>query len=125
MKRGLFIAITVSASVGLLSGCVTKAQAKADARSAFLAGQQQALQQAQTKAGPNVTVIGPVKYTVVPWTSELTVAGAIIAADYFASSDPREIIILRNGQQISVDPKRLLNGEDQPLQSGDVLQLKP
>jgi len=93
-----------------------------------MAGQQQGMlqaQQSQPHAGPTITVAGPVKYTQVPWTDQMTVARAIIAAEYLGPGDPREILILRNGQATNVDPKRLLNGEDLPLQAGDVVQLKP
>jgi len=106
---------------------MTRAHARAQAQAAFLAGQQQGMQQAQQSAhpGPTITVAGPVKYTQVPWTEQMTVARAIIAAEYLGPGDPREILIVHNGQATSIDPKRLLNGEDLPLQAGDVLQLKP
>jgi hypothetical protein len=110
-----------------IAGCTSRGRARADAQAAFAAGQQQGLAQAQQlqQPGTNVTVVGPVKYTLVPWTEEMTVARAIIAAQYLATGDPRQIVILRSGQQIPVDPKALLAGEDQPLLAGDVLQLKP
>src|SRR5262249_27143686 len=58
-----------------LNGCVTKAAAKAQAREAFVAGQQQAMarmpQNAPTQ-GPSITVIGPVKNGLIPWTEDLT-----------------------------------------------------
>jgi hypothetical protein len=125
MKRCYWLALTVC--ILALAGCTSRSRARDQARAAFAAGQQQGLQQAQQLQHPglNVTVAGPVKYTVVPWTVELTVARAIIAAEYLGTGDPHQIIIFRNGQQITVDPERLLNGEDQPLQAGDVLQLKP
>ena len=58
------------------SGCITKAKANAQARAAFVAGEQQAmLNMEQLKArGPTVTVIGEVKNQRIPWTSELTLA---------------------------------------------------
>jgi molybdopterin converting factor small subunit len=32
---------------------------------------------------------------------------------------------MRNGRAIKVDPNQLLNGEDVPLQTGDVVQINP
>jgi hypothetical protein len=122
----LAAALSASALIALaFAGCVTKSQAKAQARDAFVAGQQQAMtmsrmQQAQ---GPTVTVIGQVKNGVIPWTPDLTLARAIVAADYFGTSDPHQIYIVRNGKATSIDSKQLLNGDDVPVQPGDVIQI--
>jgi hypothetical protein len=110
--------------VAPLSGCVTKAQADAQARAAFLAGQQQARMELQQNHGPTVKLIGAVKTPVIPWTPELTLANAILAAGYYGPADPAGIVIMRNGQTIPVDPKQLLNGHDVPLESGDAVQIK-
>ena len=112
-----------------LNGCVTRAAAKAQAREAFVAGQQQALarmpQQSQQMQGPSVTVVGPVKNGVIPWTEDLTLAKAIIAAGYAGTTDPREIHVVRGGRAMQIDPKALLSGEDMAMQPGDILQLTP
>ena len=112
-----------------LGGCVTKSKAKAQARAAYLAGQQQAMtriQQTQTLGqGPCVTVNGEVRNRVVPWTEGLTLAKAVLAADYYGAKDPGQIIIVHNGMATRVDPKQLLSGVDIPLQPGDVVQLMP
>ena len=112
-----------------LLGCVTKSKANAQARAAYLAGQQQAMtriQQTQTQGqGPCVTVNGDVRNRVVPWTQGLTLAKAVLAADYYGAADPGQIIIVHNGMATRVDPKQLLNGVDIPLQPGDVVQLMP
>jgi hypothetical protein len=107
----------------VLSGCVSKSKAEAQARAAFLAGQQQAAQQMQAR-GPNVTVIGDVKNNLVPWTAGLTLAQAILAADYFGQGDPKQITIVRGGEQIQVNPTQLLSGEDIPLQPRDVIEIR-
>ena len=82
-------------------GCVTKSKAEAKARAAFMAGQQQAMarmQQTQAQAqGPSVTVNGEVRNRVVPWTEGLTLAKALVAADYYGAADPGQIIIVHNG----------------------------
>ncbi len=117
---GLVAAIVLAVLAG---GCVSKSKADAQARAAFMAGQQMALQQAQAR-GPGVTFVGPVRNTFIPWTMDLTLAKAIVAADWFGRGDPTEIILMRDGQQTQLDPKKLLEGDDIPLQPRDVVELK-
>jgi len=110
----------------LLTGCVSKSKADARARAAFFAGQQQAAQitrQTQLQ-GPTVTVVGEVRNAMVRWTVDLTLAKAVIAANYYGSTDPTEIVIQRNGQEIHSDPKKLLGGEDVQLEPNDVIIIK-
>jgi hypothetical protein len=104
-------------------GCVTKSKAKAEAQAAFLAGQQQATIRMSQPHQPVVTFIGPVRNPTVQWSQNLTLAKAIIAAGYAPPSDPKQIMIVRNGQAIPVDPKKLLEGEDIPLVAGDLVQI--
>ena len=106
-----------------LAGCTTKSSARSQARAAYAAGQQQALERV-LQSRNSVTVIGTVRNPLVPWTEDLTLARALVAADYYARGNPREIIIVRNGQPLPVDPKRLLNGEDFPLEAGDVVNIR-
>jgi hypothetical protein len=110
-----------------LSGCVSKSKADARARAAFIAGQQQAvvrMQQIQGQ-GSSVTVNGEVRNRVIPWTEGLTLAKAVLAADYYGTKDPGQIIIVHNGIATQVDPRQLLSGVDIPLQPGDIVQLMP
>ena len=105
------------------AGCTTKSEAKAQARAAFLMGQQQAL--AQQQQGPVVTVVGQVKNRTVPWTEDMTLTKALIAAEYQGFSNPRVITIIRNGQRFEVNVKQLLNGrEDPPLETGDTIEIR-
>ncbi len=107
----------------VVSGCTTNSKAKAQTRAAFLAGQQQALMQQQQ--GPVVIFVGQVKNRTVQWTEELTLAKALVAAEYQGFSDPRVIIIIRNGQQYQVNVKQLLKGrEDPPLEPCDTIQIQ-
>jgi len=106
-----------------ITGCVTRTKAKAEARAAYVAGQQQALERA-LRSRNSVTIIGPVRNPLLTWTEDLTLAKAIIAAKYYARGDPREIVIVRNGQPLTVDPKELLAGEDVPLQAADVINIR-
>jgi hypothetical protein len=110
-----------------MSGCVTKGQAEAQARAAYMAGEQQAMERMkQSQAqGATVTFVGPVRNTLVPWTAELTLAKAIVAADYLGPKDPTEIIIRRGTEEIRLEPKKLLGGEDVPLFPRDIVELKP
>ena len=110
----------------LLNGCVSKATAQAQARAAFLAGQEQAterMQQSQA-SGPSVTCIGQVRNKLIPWTADLTLARAILAADYFGPADPTSIVVIRDGQQTSYDPKKLLQGTDILLEPRDVIEIR-
>lgn len=108
-----------------LAGCVTKAQANAQARQAFFAGQQEARRQMQAaNQSQAVTLTGNVSNSTVEWTPGLTLAQALIAAEYTGPGDPTEIILVRGGFARPIDPKTLLEGQDTPLRPGDVVQIK-
>ena len=107
----------------VVAGCVTKSKANAEAQAAYLAGQQQAMMRMSQPHQPVVTFIGPVRNPTVLWSQELTLAKAIVAAGYDAKADPKQIMIVRNGQATPVDPKKLLEGEDIPLVAGDLVQI--
>jgi len=107
----------------LLAGCTSKSTVQRDEQNAFLAGQNAVLKKEAETNG--VTVLGPVKNSHVPWVVGLTLAQAIATADYQDSRDPKEIIITRNGESATVDPKVLLQGTDVPLEVGDVIELRP
>ncbi len=81
------------------------------------------MQQSQVQ-GPVVTVQGRVHNPTIPWSEGLTVAKAIVAADYYGVTDPREIIVVRQGFARRVDPSKLLLGEDLPLQPGDLMEIR-
>jgi len=108
-----------------LSGCVSRAKAKAQADAAFVAGQQQALAQMRQNAmqGAVVTINGPVRQPVLPWTERMTLGSALVAADYYGP-DPTSIAIARGGRAIQVDPKTLLQGQDIQLLAGDIIQIQ-
>ena len=122
--RNLWVPLLLA---GALTGCVSKSKAKAQARAAYLTGQQEAIarmQQVQTQGqGPCVTVNGEVRNRVVLWTEGMTLARALLAADYYGRSDPAQIIIVHNGIATRVEPRQLLGGADIPLQPGDIVQL--
>ena len=72
----------------------------------------------------NVTVIGAVRNQLVPWTEELTLAKALVVADYTGKGTPQEIILVRNGVAQRIDPNELLAGKDIPLLQGDVVRIR-
>ena len=115
----------------LVAGCTTKSQARANERAAFYAGQAQALseqlaaQKPQRAPGNTVAIIGPVKVSTLAWTPGLTLAQTIFATEYIPAGEPSQIFITRNGSPIPISPQQLLNGEDIPLQAGDVVELRP
>lgn len=109
------------------TGCTTRAQARAQAREqahdAYLAGQNQVLQQALQ--GEGVTVLGPVQNSQVPWVAGLTLTQAIATANYQDPNPPKEIILTRDGESATLDPSILLNGAVVPLEPGDTVELRP
>lgn len=106
------------------AGCTTNAKAKSQARAAFRAGQQQAA--ASEVREHSVWVLGNVKTPLIPWTDDLTLRKALLAAEYQGKGDPGQITIRRKGQSpINIDPKSLLQGEDVPLQAGDQVEITP
>ena len=126
---------TVLMLVSLLAltvvGCTTKSTARANQRAAFYEGRAEALsdqlaaQKPQRAPGNTVAIIGPVKVSALTWTPGLTLAQTILAAEYIPAGEPSQIFITRNGSQFPVSPEQLLNGEDIPLQAGDVVELRP
>ena len=108
-----------------LLGCVSKAKAKRDAHAAFMAGQQDAMRRAQLQAaqGPSITVNGPVRNPVLPWSEDLTVAKALVEAEYTLPGDPAEILLVRSGRAFRLELQQLFSGRDVPLEPGDIIQL--
>jgi molybdopterin converting factor small subunit len=123
----LLFRLVLPLCAALSSGCVTKGQAKAQAREAYLAGQREAMARIQELQAqwPSVRINGPVRNPVLPWTARLTLSQAIMAADYQGAGDPAEIIVVHNGVGRRVNVKDLLGGWDLSLQPGDVVQIMP
>ena len=107
----------------LAAGCVSKSKAHLEAQKAYIAGQQAAM--AKMQAQNNVTVNGQVRNPLVPWNEDLTLAKAIIAADYYGKTDPGSIIVVHNGVGRRYDAKEVLKKDDILLAPGDVVQLLP
>jgi hypothetical protein len=115
-------------SVGLLlglvaAGCVTRSQANAQARTAYLAGQKAAFA-SMAGQGQGVVIVGPVQHPNVPWVEGLTLSQAIATANYTAHCNPKTITITRQGEEMDVDPGDLLGGHVVPLQPGDTITIQ-
>ncbi len=75
--------------------------------------------------GLTVSVLGPVQNHVIQWTEELTLAKAIVIAEYQEQRNPREILIHRGGEEFRIHPNTLLKGQDIPLQARDEIIINP
>ena len=104
-------------------GCVTKSQANAQAQAAYLAGQNDALAK-MAGAGQAIVINGPVEHPNVPWIEGLTLSQAIATANYTGRHNPKTITITRQGEQATVNPKVLLNGQVVPLEPGDTITIR-
>jgi hypothetical protein len=116
LSGGLLLALVAA-------GCITRSQADARARGAYLAGQRAAF---ATLAGEGKAIImeGSVKYPNVPWVEGLTLAQAIATAHYTGRHNPQVITITRQGEEISVNPHDLLDGHVVLLQPGDAVKIR-
>jgi hypothetical protein len=120
-----FVRLLLFAAALALAGCVTKREADAKARQAYAEGERSGMLRMQQQAlGPNVTLVGDVSNGTIPWTEDLTLAKAIVAAGYNGKTDPTDIVIVRGGRGIRVDPKKLLAGEDVPLMNHDIVSIR-
>lgn len=91
-----------------------------------MAGQAQAAKQWQSQRPPEVVVRGPVRNPVLPWTEGLTLAKAIVDADYTGFMNPILVRVIRNGVMIEeMKGIDLLHGRDVPLEPGDIVDIVP
>jgi hypothetical protein len=117
--KALFVLLT--AVVFTAAGCAGKAKKREAA--AFRSGQHLAVE-AQQALEPSVWIRGMVRHSRVPWTANLTLAQALVAADYTGVLNPTRIYVIRQGQTYRVDPKRLLRGQEDPvLEPGDIVDI--
>jgi hypothetical protein len=107
-----------------LNGCATKATVRHEAEKAFIEAQQRA-QAEQESQQPAVWFRGDVRNQRVTWTEGLTLAQALIAAQYTFNWDPHIITVTRQGEVHPVNPRRLLRGQEDPLlEPGDVVEVR-
>jgi len=118
------LASLLSILLAFTSGCETRSRARLEAQQAYAAGQQQAAAQTHPKP-PIVTVTGLVRNSIIPWTEDLTLAKAIVAAEYTGYFNPKLIRVIRDGHATDIKPSALLNRQDMPLLAGDTIQVLP
>jgi len=118
-------AVSLLFSILLLAGCKTNADKRSEdqkLRAAFLAGQQSA--QIQAQQIPGISVVGEVRKPQILWRPGLTLAEAILEADYIGFIQPRSIVIIRGGVRYDIDTRALLACESNPpIQPGDIINL--
>jgi hypothetical protein len=107
-----------------LLGCVSKSNSRSQAETAYNRGQQSVVAE-QPLEPPVIFFKGDVRNQRIPWTEGLTLAQALLAAQYTWSWDPRRITVTRGDQTFAVNPRRLLRGEEDPLlERGDVVEVR-
>ena len=122
MKRLLYL-LLLALIVVPACGTSSKSPAQTEAQAALLL-QKQAWAQTQLQS-PSVFVRGEVKHTVIPWNEDLTLAQAIVAAEYRGLWDPHTILVIRKGQTFKINPKHLLwRTEDPHLEAGDIIEIQ-
>jgi hypothetical protein len=118
-------------------GCASKKDQQAQIRRAYAAGEQAAraqMEQAQnpqaapppgqSTSEPQVRILGPVRNPTLMWYDGLTLARALVLAEYEKQTTPVAITIYRNNQPLVVDLQRLLQGQDFPLFPGDMVYIQ-
>ena len=113
MKTAPFVGLI---AVALLCGCKCDQHARTAGVAAPLT--------ARNDIPAPVMVRGNVSNAMVPWTEDLTVAKAIVTAEYLGTRNPVSISIRRNGELFFVNQTWLLLGAVDPwLEPGDILEL--
>jgi hypothetical protein len=78
-------------------------------------------------AAPMAAVMftGDVKMQLVQWVEGITLAEALLMAQYTGSWDPHTITVTRNGIRYNINVRKFLRGEDNPeLQAGDTVEVR-
>lgn len=125
--RTINIACVLFALLAFLSGCATKSTTKLREENAYLRGQLDAAEkqrQQQLQQQPTVFFTGLVRQTRVPWREDLTLSQGLAQAQFTGTSDPTILRIQRKGQVYSIDVRRLLRGQEDPvLEMNDVVEV--
>ncbi|HTD88278.1 MAG TPA: hypothetical protein VK850_17020 [Candidatus Binatia bacterium] len=82
-----------------------------------------AMQEAVRQAQMIVQVRGDVRNHVIPWSDNLTLAGALVEADYMGRMDPLSVTVTRVRKIYRFSASRLLSGADMFLEPGDVIDI--
>jgi hypothetical protein len=132
--RSISLSLILALGAG---GCANKAKTQEQIRRAYMAGEQAAraqMQQAQAPQSappplpsttqPQVRVLGSVRNPVLPWSEGLTLAHALVQAEYEKSTPPSAITIFRNNEPLQIDVQQVLQGADYPLFPGDIVLIE-
>jgi len=82
-----------------------------------------AMQEAMRRAQMVVQVRGAVRNPVIPWSEDLTLAGALVEADYVGRWDPLSVTVTRGRKVHRISAAGLLSGRDMFLEPGDVIDI--
>jgi hypothetical protein len=82
-----------------------------------------AMQEAMRQAQMVVHVRGPVRNGIIPWNEDLTLAGALVEANYIGRIDPLSVTVTRGKKVQRFSAARLLSGGDMFLEPGDVIDI--
>jgi hypothetical protein len=82
-----------------------------------------AAQEAMRQAQMIVQVRGDVRNHIIPWSEDLTLAGALVEANYIGRLDPLSVTVTRGRKVQRFSSYRLLSGADMFLQPGDVIDI--
>ena len=121
---GVGVVVVVGGCVG---GCVSQGTARREQLKAYEEGRQKAMEEQEKAAqtGPVVLFRGDIRNPRVPWREGLTLAEALLAAQYTWNWDPHTITVLRDGRSYPVNPKMLLRGTENPLlEEGDIVEVR-
>jgi hypothetical protein len=135
VRRGI---LSLILTLGFVSGgCANKTKTQEQIRRAYIAGEQAAraqMQQAQAPQStlqpmpsttqPQVRVVGSVRNPVLPWSEGLSLARALVEAEYEKSTAPSAITILRNNEPLQINVQQVLQGADYPLFPGDIVLIQ-
>ena len=104
----------------LLSGCKTKQQQQTGTPPPVYMPQGAQMQQQQLA----VYIRGDVRNPVVPWSEDLTLARAILAAEYVGRFDPHTVHLIRGNRSQRFSAAMLLAGADTDLEPGDIIEIR-
>ena len=82
-----------------------------------------AMQEAMRQAQMAVHVRGEVRNRIIPWNEDLTLAGALVEADYIGRMTPLSVTVTRGRKVQRFSAARLLSGVDIFLEPGDVIDI--
>jgi hypothetical protein len=115
-----FFGFILAVTLFVPGGCTTKSAARQRAQKAYLVGRQSAMKSQQI-----VSVLGEVRNPTVIWTEGLTLAKAVVLAEFTGTQDPGTISVTRKGERVQFTGRQLLNGEEGPLlQPGDLIEIR-